>query len=67
MTISNLEGHIAGLTRHIRILTEDMAQDHHIIMDLKQEILIMRSIMTDEQMKELRELLLKAQRKGETK
>jgi hypothetical protein len=32
-------------------------------MDLKQELQLARSIMTDEQMKELRELLLKAQRK----
>jgi hypothetical protein len=51
------------LTEHIRYLTEGMESDHYIIMDLKQELQLARSIMTDEQMKELRELLLKAQRK----
>jgi hypothetical protein len=51
------------LTEHIRYLTQGMESDHYIIMDLKQELQLARSIMTDEQMKELRELLLKAQRK----
>jgi hypothetical protein len=38
-------------------------------MDLKQELQLARSIMTKEQMEELRELLLKAQQRkqGETK
>jgi hypothetical protein len=49
------------LTEHIRYLTENMEIDHYIIMDLKQELQLARSIMTDEQMQELRELLLKAQ------
>jgi hypothetical protein len=53
--------------KHNRMLTEMMAEDHDLIMALRQEILTMRTIMTDEQMKELRELLLKAQHKGETK
>jgi hypothetical protein len=46
-----------------------MEMDHYIIMDLKQELQLARSIMTDEQMQELRELLLKAQQRkqGETK
>jgi hypothetical protein len=48
-------------------LKQKMAEDDHIILDLRQEILTMRTFMTDEQMKELRELLLKAQHKGETK
>ena len=51
------------LTEHIRYLTEGMESDHYIIMALKHELQIARSIMTNEQMKELRELLLKAQRK----
>lgn len=57
------------LTEHIRYLTENMEMDHYIIMDLKQELQLARSIMTDEQMQELRELLLKAQqhKQGETK
>jgi hypothetical protein len=57
------------LTEHIRYLTENMEIDHYIIMDLKQELQLARSIMTDEQMQELRELLLKAQQRkqGETK
>jgi chemotaxis protein CheY-P-specific phosphatase CheC len=57
------------LTEHIRFLTEGMEMDHYIIMDLKQELQLARSIMTDEQMQELRELLLKAQQRkqGETK
>ena len=57
------------LTEHIRYLTENMEMDHYIIMDLKQELQLARSIMTDEQMQELRELLLKAQQhqQGETK
>jgi Uri superfamily endonuclease len=57
------------LTEHIRYLTENMEMDHYIIMDLKQELQLARSIMTDEQMQELRELLLKAQQRkqGETK
>jgi Uri superfamily endonuclease len=57
------------LTEHIRYLTENMEIDHYIIMDLKQELQLARSIMTDEQMQELRELLLKAQqhKQGETK
>jgi hypothetical protein len=57
------------LTEHIRFLTEGMEADHYIIMDLKQELQLARSIMTDEQMQELRELLLKAQQRkqGETK
>jgi hypothetical protein len=47
----------------------DHHQQHHIIMALRQEILTTRTLMTDEQMKELRELLMKAHRKqqGETK
>jgi hypothetical protein len=49
--------------KHNRMLTEMIAADHEIIMALRQEILTMRTIMTDEQMKELRELLLKCQRK----
>jgi hypothetical protein len=38
-------------------------------MDLKNELKLAREIMTDEQMRELRELLLKAQQRkqGETK
>jgi hypothetical protein len=57
------------LTEHIRFLTEGMASDHYIIMDLKNELKLAREIMTDEQMQELRELLLKAQQRkqGETK
>ena len=57
------------LTEHIRYLTENMEMDHYIIMDLKQELQLARSIMTDEQMQELRELLLKAQQRkqGEPK
>lgn len=55
------------MTAHIGRLTQMMAQDHYIILDLRQEILTMRTIMTDEQMKELKELLKKAQPKGETK
>lgn len=57
------------LTEHIRFLTEGMESDHYIIMDLKQELQLARSIMTDEQMQELRELLLKSQQRkqGETK
>ena len=57
------------LTEHIRYLTENMEIDHYIIMDLKQELQLARSIMTKEQMEELRELLLKAQQRkqGETK
>ena len=55
------------MTAHIAKLTQMMAEDHYIILDLRQEILTMRTIMTDEQMKELRELLQKAQPKGETK
>lgn len=57
------------LTEHIRFLTEGMASDHYIIMDLKNELKLAREIMTDEQMRELRELLLKAQQRkqGETK
>ena len=55
------------MTAHIGRLTQMMSEDHHIIIALRQEILTMRTIMTDEQMKELRELLLKAQPKGETK
>ena len=51
------------LIEHIRYLTQGMESDHYIIIDLKQELQLARSIMTDEQMKELRELLLKAQRK----
>jgi len=48
-------------------LKQKMSEDHHIIIALRQEILTMRTIMTEAQMKELRELLLKAQPKGETK
>ena len=59
------------LTEHIRYLTENMEMDHYIIHEvcLKQELQLARSIMTDEQMQELRELLLKAQQRkqGETK
>ena len=55
------------MTAHIGRLTQMMSEDHHIIIALRQEILTMRTIMTDEQMKELRELLQKAQPKGETK
>ena len=49
--------------KHNRMLTEMIADDHDIIMALRQEILTMREIMTQEQMAELRELLLKCQRK----
>jgi len=49
--------------KHNRMLTEMIAADHEIIMALRQEILLMREIMTQEQMAELRELLLKCQRK----
>ena len=49
--------------KHNRMLTEMIAADHDIIMALRQEILTMREIMTQEQMAELRELLLKCQRK----
>ena len=55
------------MTAHIAKLTQMMSEDHYIILALRQEILTMRTIMTDEQLKELRELLLKAQPKGETK
>jgi hypothetical protein len=57
------------LTEHIRFLTEGMASDHYIIMDLKNELKLARELMTEEQLKELRELLLKAQqhKQGETK
>ena len=57
------------LTEHIRYLTENMEMDHYIIIDLKQELQLARSIMTKEQMEDLRELLLKAQQRkqGETK
>jgi ABC-type thiamin/hydroxymethylpyrimidine transport system permease subunit len=47
---------------HNAMLTEMIAADHDIIMALRQEILTMREIMTQEQMAELRELLLKSQR-----
>jgi hypothetical protein len=50
--------------KHNRMLTEMIAADHDIIMALRQEILLMREIMTQEQMAELRELLLKCQRKN---
>jgi hypothetical protein len=43
--------------KHNRMLTEMIAKDHEIIMALKQELK-----MTQEQMAELRELLLKSQR-----
>ena len=46
---------------HNAMLTEMMAADHDIIMALRQEVLLMRAIMTQEQMAELRELLLKSQ------
>ncbi len=49
--------------KHNRMLTEMIAADHDLIMALRQEILLMREIMTQEQMAELRELLLKCQRK----
>ena len=49
--------------KHNRMLTEMIAADHDIIMALRQEILLMRELMTQEQMAELRELLLKCQRK----
>jgi hypothetical protein len=49
--------------KHNRMLTEMISRDHDIIMALRQEILLMREIMTQEQMAELRELLLKCQRK----
>ena len=48
---------------HNRMLTEMISRDHDTIMALRQEILLMREIMTQEQMAELRELLLKCQRK----
>ena len=48
---------------HNAMLTEMIARDHDTIMALRQEILLMREIMTQEQMAELRELLLKCQRK----
>jgi hypothetical protein len=51
------------LTEHIRYLTEGMESDHYIIMDLKNELKLARELMTEAQLKELRELLLKAQRK----
>ena len=51
------------LTEHIRFLTEGMESDHYIIMDLKNELKLARELMTEAQLKELRELLLKAQRK----
>ena len=51
--------------KHNRMLTEMIAADHDIIMALRQEILLMREIMTQEQMAELRELLLKSQQATE--
>jgi hypothetical protein len=51
------------LTEHIRFLTECMKSDHDIIIDLKTELKLARELMTEAQLKELRELLLKAQRK----
>ena len=51
------------LTEHIRYLTEGMESDHYIIMDLKNELKLARELMTEAQLQELRELLLKAQRK----
>jgi hypothetical protein len=51
------------LTEHIRYLTEGMKSDHDIIIDLKTELKLARELMTEAQLKELRELLLKAQRK----
>jgi hypothetical protein len=51
------------LTEHIRYLTQGMESDHYIIMDLKNELKLARELMTEAQLKELRELLLKAQRK----
>ena len=50
---------------HNAMLTEMIAADHDIIMALRQEILTMREIMTQEQMAELRELLLKSQQATE--
>ena len=50
---------------HNAMLTEMIAADHDIIMALRQEILLMREIMTQEQMAELRELLLKSQQATE--
>ena len=44
--------------KHNRMLTEMIARDHDTIIALKQELK-----MTQEQMAELRELLLKCQRK----
>ena len=57
------------MTAHIARLTQMMSDDHHIIMALRQEILTTRTLMTEDQMKELKELLMKAHRKqqGETK
>jgi uncharacterized protein YpiB (UPF0302 family) len=51
--------------KHNAMLTEMIAADHDIIMALRQEILTMREIMTQEQMAELRELLLKSQQATE--
>ena len=50
---------------HNRMLTEMISRDHDIIIALRQEILLMREIMTQEQMAELRELLLKSQQATE--
>jgi hypothetical protein len=51
------------MTAHIGRLSQMMSDDHHIIMALRQEILTTRTLMTEEQLKELRELLMKAHRK----
>ncbi len=48
---------------HIGMLTELIEHDHDTIVDLKLQVRLMEDMMTEEQMKELRELLLKCQRK----
>ena len=45
------------------MLTEMIEHDHDTIVDLKLQVRLMEDMMTEEQMKELRELLLKCQRK----
>jgi hypothetical protein len=79
--IRYMTAHIAKLTKMLDLKQEYIAalnyqcnlegkqsDDHHIIMALRQEILTTRTLMTEEQLKELRELLMKAHRKqGETK
>lgn len=61
----DLSKHEISFIKHNRMLAEMVADDHDIIMSLKQEILLMREFMTQEQLAELKELLLKSQQATE--